>query len=189
MKNQQTVYATGKLYWAKIVGQDALVDNYEKTGREWTFEFQPDDTSFLKEARLLDRLKDPLAYAGRLEQRGEVEKAQKAREMAEGRTDYLLIKKAELNKEGKANKPFKIIDSDNKEWDDRKIGNGSTADVKLSIIDWGPGKKKSIWCSAIRVQDLIPYEDDGGGIFGGMDGNSPKPSSAPVLEDDDDLPF
>lgn len=195
-----TVFVSGKVYWAKIVGDGALTNNYEGTGREWTFEFEPDDVSFLKDHRLLDRLKDPLAYANRLEERGEDEKAEKAREFAKGRGDYLLIKKAEFDKDGNKNAPFKIVDSDNQPWgEDRLIGNGTTVDVKLNVIDWGPGKKKSIWCSAIRVQDLVPYEADD---FAGMDNPKAKPAATKVskpktkaaadefaAELDDDLPF
>lgn len=194
-----TVFTTGKVYWAKIVGDKALTNNYEGTGREWTFEFEPEDPSFLKDHRLLDRLKDPLAYAKRLEDRGEHERAEKAREAAEGRGDYLLLKKAEFNKDGEKNPPFKIVDEDNQPWgDERLIGNGSTVDLKLNIIDWGAGKKKSIWCSAIRVKDLVVYETD---EFAGMDGDSPKPKAektqkpktkalAEEFEDlDDDIPF
>jgi hypothetical protein len=195
-----TVFVSGKVYWAKIVGDKALTNNYEGTGREWTFEFEPDDVSFLKDHRLLDRLKDPMAYANQLEERGEDEKAEKARESAKGRGDYLLIKKAEFNKDGEKNPPFKIVDSDNQPWgEDRLIGNGSTVDLKLNIIDWGAGKKKSIWCSAIRVQDLVVYETD---EFAGMDGPSaPKPAATKVSKPktkaaaeefadlDDDIPF
>lgn len=191
-----TVFTTATLYWPKIVGRKALVSNYDGDGREWTFEAEVDDTSFLKEHRLLDRLKDPLAYAERLEARGEDERAKAAREAAEGRGDYLLIKKSEFNKDGEENPPFKIIDADNEPWgEERLIGNGTKADLKLTIVDWGVGKKKSIWCSAIRVTDLVSYESDD---FAAMDEGKPKrkakakPKTKKVeeLADlDDDLPF
>lgn len=172
MANRSTkVFATGKIYWAKIVGERALVPNYDQDGREWTFEFEPDDPSFLKEHRLLDRLKDPMAYALRLREKGEDEKAEVAASHAEGRKDYLLIRKPELTKDGAANEPFRIYDEDNKPWgEERLIGNGSTVDVKLDIRDWGVGKKKSIYAAAIRVTDLVPYESD---EFAGMDNAKP----------------
>jgi hypothetical protein len=200
--NSKTVYAKGTIYWAKIVGDQALVSNYDGDGKEWTFEFEPEDPSFLKEHRLLDRLKDPLAYALRLEERGESEKAEAAREAAEGRGDYLLLKKPELDRDGKKNTPFNIYDADNQPWgESRLIGNGTKADVKLSIIDWGVGKKKSIYCKAIRITDHVPYESN---PFGGMD-NEPakaltkaaaktqKPKTKATADDfaelDDDIPF
>ena len=170
------VFARGKVYWAKIVGDRALKSNYDGTGREWSFEFEPEDPSFLKEHRLLDRLKDPLAYANRLEDRGEREKAEKARKDAEGRGDYLDLKKPELNRDGQKNEPFRIYDENNEPWDDRLIGNGSVVDVKLDIRDWGVGKKKSIYCAAIRVRDLVPYTAN---EFSGMDGDDEYDAPAP----------
>ena len=171
-----TVYASGKVYWASIVGDQALRPNYDGDAKEWSFEFEPNDTSFLKDHRLLDRLKDPLAYAERLEQRGEDEKAKAARESAEGRTDYILLKKPELDRDGNKNPPFNIYDDDNQPWgEDRLIGNGSEVDVKLSIVDWGPGKKKSIYCKAIRVTNHVPYESN---PFGGMDNANGAPAKA-----------
>ena len=193
-----TEFVKATLYWPKIVGDKALVNNYANTGREWPFAAEPEDTEFLKKHRLLDRLKDPLAYANRLEDRGLDDKAEAARQAAEGRSDYLLLKKPEFNKDGEKNPPFRIIDSDNEPWgEERLIGNGSKADLKLTIVDWGPGKKKSIWCAAIRVTDLVSYQSD---EFAGMD-SSPakeeKPKRKPrtkktddeMADLDDDIPF
>lgn len=203
-KKTTKVFASGTVYWAKIVGEKALVSNYDGDGREWTLEFEPDDPSFLKEHRLLDRLKDPMAYANRLEERGEDEKAEAARAAAEGRGDYLLLRKPEFTKTGDKNDPFRIYDEDNQPWDDRLIGNGSRVDIKLNIVDWGAGKKKSIYCQAIRVRDLVSYESN---EFSGMDEDmTPKKpsatkaktatkkvktkSAAEEFEDlDDDIPF
>jgi hypothetical protein len=192
------VFATGKVYWAKIVGDQALKQNYDGTGREWSFEFEPEDTSFLKDHRLLDRLKDPMAYALRLQERGEDEKAKTAAEFAEGRGDYLVLKKPELTKDGNKNLPFKIYNADGEPWNGDLIGNGSTVDVKLEIVDWGVGKKKSIYCAAIRVKDLVPYVVD---EFAGMDGdkssddklypvkNASRKKVDVELDDLDDIPF
>ena len=197
------VFARGKVYWAKIVGDQALKQNYDGTGREWSFEFEPEDPSFLKEHRLLDRLKDPLGYANRLEDRGEREKAEKAREAAEGRGDYLVLKKPEFTRDGQKNDPFRIYDENNEPWDDRLIGNGSVVDVKLDIRDWGVGKKKSIYCTAIRVRDLVPYEvDEFAGMDNEYDAPAPKTRKDPparkaktklsgddLADLDDDIPF
>lgn len=198
MANKSTkVFVSGTVYWAKIIGDEALVTNYDGDGKEWSIEFEPDDVSFLKEHRLLDRLKDPLAYAGRLRDKGEDDKAQKAEEAAAGRGDYLILRKSELNKDGDKNKPFTVYDADNQPWDDRLLGNGTKVDMKLDIRDWGPGKKKSIYATAIRVTDLVPYESD---PFAGMDKptakpepRKAKPAKAPLAEldgdDEDEIPF
>lgn len=176
-----TVFATGRLYWAKIVGDGALHDNYERTAREWSLEFVPNDVSFLKEHKLLDRLKDK----------------EDAKNPDKG--EFLVIRKPELNGEGKKNDPIRIYNENDEPWDDRLIGNGTVADLKLRIIDWGKGKKKSIWVTAIRVTDLVPYESS---EFGAMDGDSkakkPKATTAkkaatkePAFDEDldDDIPF
>lgn len=189
MAKSTKVFTKATLYWPKIVGDNALVSNYDGDGREWTFELEPEDTGFLKTHRLLDRLKDPLAYALRLEDRGEKEKAEVARQNAEGRGDYLLIRKPEFNFKGEKNAPFRIYTADNEPWpEDQLIGNGSKADVKLDIRSWGPGKKDSIYAVAIRITDLVPYQSD---EFAGMDelesGTKSKPKKK--SEDLDDIPF
>jgi hypothetical protein len=213
MSKSKTVFITGTLYWFKGVNRGQAVQNYDGDGYEWTFEVEPDDIEFLKEHRLLDRLKDPLAYAVKLEKKykqyGDEEdkrKAEKAREAAEGRGDYLILRKPTTDKDGNETDPFRIYDENNEPWDrDTMIGNGSKADLKLSIIDWGPGKKQSIYCKAIRITDHVPYESD---EFAAMDAQEetaktapkktrakpkkaePKASSAENFEDlDDDIPF
>ncbi len=197
-----TVFVSGTVYWASIVGDKALRKNYDGDGREWSFEFEPEDASFLKEHRLLDRLKDPFAYADRLDDRGESDKAAAVREMNAGRGDYLLLKKPELNRDGEKNEPFRIYDENDQPWgEERLIGNGSKVDVKLSIVDWGVGKKKSIYAKAIRVTEHVPYETS---EFSGMDngnkapvkkaeGKVAKPKTKAKADDfadlDDSIPF
>ena len=180
----KTVFASGRLFWPKIVGERALTNNYEGTAKEWTMEFEPEDTEFLKEEGLLDRLKEK----------------EDAKNPDKGR--FLVLRKPELNYEGEKNAPIRIYDEDNEQWpEDRLIGNGSKADLKLKIVDWGKGKKKSIWVLAVRVTDLVGYETD---EFGAMDAEKgetkpKKAKAAPkkttkVKEDtpedlDDDIPF
>ncbi|QDP56949.1 MAG: hypothetical protein Unbinned2691contig1000_23 [Prokaryotic dsDNA virus sp.] len=183
MSESTIVFAKGRLFWPKIVGDRALVNNYEGTGKEWTLEFEPEDTSFLKEHKLLDRLKDK----------------EDAKNPDKG--PYLNLRKPELNYEGKKNDPIRIYNEDNEPWgEDKLLGNGTVADVKLKITDWGKGKKKSIWVLAVRVTDLVPYETN---EFGAMDDSSeaspkkkakagPKPTktSDDTPEDlEDDIPF
>lgn len=165
------VFASGSIQWAKIVGYKALSNNYDGDAREWTFDFIPDDASFLKEHKLLDRLKTD----------------------KEG-NEYLRIKKSEFTKDGEKNEPFRIYDSEDQPWgDERLIGNGSRVDVKLDIRDWGVGKKKSIYAAAIRVTDLVSYQSN---EFAGMDKGKvaaePKKVAMTVLAElddlDDDLP-
>lgn len=173
-----TVFASGKIYWAKIVGERALHPNYDGDAREWSYEFEPDDPSFLKEHKLLDRLKDKNAV--------------------DGRGPYLVLRKPELNRDGEKTDPIRIYTADNEPWDENElIGNGSSVDVKLRIVDWGKGKKKGIYTNAVRVTDHVPYISN---EFGAMDGDEAptkpkkgkvaKQSSVDTLDDlDDDIPF
>lgn len=174
MANKSTkVFASGKVKWAKIVGERALSPNYDGDAREWSFDFYPEDTTFLKDHKLLDRLKTD----------------------TDG-NDYIRIKKPEFNKEGEKNEPFRIYDADDTPWDDRLIGNGSDVDVKIDIRDWGVGKKKSIYAAAIRVTDLVEYQSN---EFAGMEKSTKKPSAKKkvpgktILQElddlDDDVPF
>lgn len=143
--NKATVFMSGKLYWAKVLGEPR--PNYGGDAREWTFEFEPDadGLAVLKQHKLTDRLKD------KYEDRGK----------------FLVLRKPEFNKDGNPNPPIRIYDGEDSEWERNKlIGNGSAADVKLDIRDYGVGKKKGVYPVAIRVTDLVAYQSS---EFGGMD--------------------
>jgi len=161
------IFSKGKVYWAKIIG--APRTNYDGDGREWAFEFEPEDTSFLKTHGLLDRLKNK----------------------HEDRGPYIILRKKELNAAGEKNEPIRVYDEDNNAWDDRLIGNGSSADAKLVVVDYGKGKKKGLYIQALRITNLIPYVTS---EFGGMDGGEAKPAKKPSNkvsfdELEDDIPF
>lgn len=170
--NKATVFMTGKLYWAKIIGEPR--PNFAKDGREWAFEFEPDEegAKALKQHKLADRLKD------KYEDRGK----------------FLTLRKPEFNKDGNPNPPIRVYDADDNEWPkDKLIGNGTTAHLKVDIRDYGVGKKKGIYPAAIRVVDLVEYQSS---EFGAMDAGDFKAAKPPKDEEfkkdfglDDDLPF
>ena len=171
MSDSETVFVRGKVYWAKVVGYEALVDNYERTGREWTYELIPDDTTFLKDHKLLDRLKD------------------KTDERNPDKGPYLVLRKPEFTRDNEKNKPIPIYDTDTTPWDGRKLGNGTEVVAKLSIRDWGKGKKKGIYTNALRIEELVPYE--GGGAFSAYDAGDQEKLGKRAVDSvlDDDLPF
>ena len=143
-----TIFVTAPIYWAKVLGEPR--PNYDGDAREWTVEVEVTDElrDHLKTHRLLDRVKDKNATGGRGE--------------------YIVLKKKELTKEGNKNSPIRIYDSEDQPWDETKLlGNGTIADVKITIADYGVGKKKGLYPEAIRVQTLVPYQSS---EFGGMDG-------------------
>lgn len=177
--NKATVFLSGKLYWAKVLGEPR--PNYGGDAREWTFEFEPDEkgVAILEQHGLADRLKD------KYEDRGK----------------FLVLRKSEFNKDGNPNQPIRIYDDEDQEWDRTKlIGNGSEGDVKLDIRDYGVGKKKGVYPVAIRVTNLVVYQS---AEFGGMDKAEQEAAGAPApkarkaapkakFDDDnldDDIPF
>ena len=178
--SKATVFMSGKLYWAKVLGEPR--PNYGGDAREWTFEFEPDENgiALLKKHKLTDRLKDKYED--------------------QGRGKYLVLRKTEFNKDGNPNTPIRIYDGDDNEWDrSNLIGNGSEADVKIDIRDYGVGKKKGIYPVAIRVTDLVAFQSS---EFGGMDKADDEEVAAPApkgkvkkdafKEDfglDDEIPF
>lgn len=171
-----TLFLTGKIYWAKILGKP--VPNYERTGNEWTFEFEPDaeGVKAVKALKLGDRLKTKYE--------------------ADGRGAFLTLRKKELSNDGSPNEPLRVYDGEDSPWPDNTlIGNGSVGDVKLDVRDYGVGKKAGIYPVALRVTELIKYES---AEFGGMDKPDTKPktkakSAAPDFKADfnldDDIPL
>lgn len=149
-----TVFMSGKVYWAKILG--APVPNYNRDGKEWTLEFEPDADGLkaLKAQKLGDRLKDK----------------------GDGRAPYITLKKSELSQDGTPNAPIRVYNSDNEDWDKNTlIGNGSSGDIKLDIRDYGVGKKKGIYPVALRITEHVPYQSS---EFGSMDKADGKPVKA-----------
>lgn len=201
--NKQTIFVTGKLSWAKVLG--APVVNYNKDGREWAFEVEPNEAGIQKllKAGLADRIKGKGYNIGTKGQHKE-------------REPFIQLKKGEFTKDGNPNTPIRIYDEDDNLWDAKLneqgnptnlIGNGSEADVKLDVRDYGPGKKSGVYPAAIRVTDHVPYEST---EFGNMDeqegeayaGNAPVKRAKAVKKDtvaedfgtpeanlDDDVPF
>lgn len=173
--NKAVEFLSGKLYWAKVTG--APVPNFGGDAREWTFEFEPDEAgvAILKKHKLADRLKEK----------------DDAKNPDKGR--FLVLRKKEFSADGKENPPIRIYDGEDNEWDRSKlIGNGSAADVKIDIRDYGVGKKKGVYPVAIRVTELVSYQSSEFGGMGKDEGTPAKKAKtkAGFAEDlDDDIPF
>lgn len=172
MADRATVFVKGFVSWAKVLPKQ-LCKNYDGTGKEWSLDFTPDDTSFLKDFKLTDRLKD----------KGDDRKA------------FLHFRKPEFNADGKPNEPYRIYDADGEAWSPTTfLGNGTRVDVKVSIVDNGKGKKSGLYAQAIRVRDHVPYHTD---EFAGMDGedvgvqksNMSSNAGKEFEELEDDVPF
>lgn len=182
-ENATTYYITGRVFWPKIVGEKALHDNYERTGREWSYEFEPDDVEFLKTERLLDRLKE------------------KEDPKNPDKGPFLNLRKPEFTRAGDKNEPIRIYNADDTPWDETvSLGNGTRVDAKLRVVDYGKGKKKGIYTTALRITELVPYVSNEFGGMGKTDTPAkpaakskvakPAKSAAEYLDDlDDDIPF
>lgn len=112
--------------------------NYNRDGFEWTFDFTPD-------AEGLATLKAQ-GLASKIKNKGDE------------RGDFIQLKQKEKTVAGKLNDPITVCDAKNRLWNpDIKIGNGSTAEVKIDIVDYGKGKPTGVYPRAIRVLDLVQY--------------------------------
>lgn len=175
-RSKSVEFLSGKVYWCKVLGNPR--PNYGGDALEWTFEFEPDEAgvAILKKHGLTNRLKNKY----------------------EDRGPFLTLRKSELSRDGNPNTPIRVYNEDNEAWDENTlIGNGSSADVKLDIRDYGPGKFAGIYPVAIRVTELVPYVSS---EFGAMDAENDeekadtkparKSAKQKVMEDlDDDIPF
>ena len=127
-------YLRGKAYYAKVLGNP--VDNYNKDGKEWTIELEPDDVSKkrLKDLKLDDRVT-----------KGE-------------NKDRILFRQREKRADGEVNKAITVVDANNRPWpQDKLIGNGSIVDIKIKVKDYGKGKKLGVYPQAIRVLEHVEY--------------------------------
>lgn len=168
MADKTVEFFTGELMWCKVLGDP--VDNYNKDGKEWTFELILNDASkaILKKHKLTDRIKEK-DYG-----------------------DTIIFKqKADPWPDGKARDPIRVYDAGDNDWDrDIKIGNKSVVDVKVNIVDNGKGRFKGVYPQAVRVKTHIPYESS---EFGRMDPDI----AAPAVKDtfkadfglDDEIPL
>jgi hypothetical protein len=136
----QTITLRGKLSFAKVL-EHQLSLNYNKDGREWKvdLEITPDDAKGLKSVGIADRVKTKDEYLSG--------------------NPFLSFKQAELKKDGSPNETIKVTDILGKPWDQEKeLGNGTVADLKFVVVDYGKGMKKGVYIRAIRVLEHVPYE-------------------------------
>ena len=181
--NKTILFLSGKLSWAKVLGDPVLY--YTKDARQWTFEIEPNEKGLqaLIKNGLTDRIKGQGYNTGTKNQHKD-------------RPPFIQLKKSEFSKDGSPNNPIRIYDQEDQDWDkDKLIGNGSLADVKVDIRDYGVGKIKGIYPVAIRVTDHVPYESS---EFGGMDEDenegaskkaAPKVNIQKDFELDDEIPL
>lgn len=139
------MYLKGEILWAKVLGEP--VQNYNKDGNEWTFDFVPDADSLktMVENGLKDKIKGKGFNTGRTGQYAD-------------RAPFVRFVQKELRADGKKNDPITVVDARNHLWDpDVKIGNESLVEVKANVVDYGKGKPTGLYSKAIRVLDHKPF--------------------------------
>jgi hypothetical protein len=124
----------------KVLGDP--VPNYNRDGHEWTFDFTPDADAVAE----LRRLKVD----------------HKLKNKGDERENFLTLKQRAIGADGKPYRPITVVDGHNRLWDPEvKIGNGSTVEVKLDVVDYGKAKaaiaRYGLYPIAIRVLDHKPY--------------------------------
>lgn len=130
-----TYFVRGKGYWMKVLGPPQL--NYDKDGREWTFEFKPNEEG--------QELFNELGVGDRVN-KGE-------------NKDRILFRQREKRADGTLNRALTVVDAMNKPWNQGTlIGNDSDIEVKFRYVDNGKGRKASLYPQGIRVLQLVPYE-------------------------------
>ena len=149
MPNQtEIVYLRGKLHWAKVLGEP--VDNYDKNGKEWTFDVELDKSGVKQmngikvQGKLVKNIKN------RDDERGDfVSFKQVYRELAPDR-----------NGDARFTTAPDVLDAAGNAWpEDEKLGNGTVADIKFKVVDYGKGKYAGVYPMALRILDHVPYKD------------------------------
>ena len=129
----------GKIYYAKVFRDGA--ENYERDGREWSFDFLVD------KATLQEMEKEGVRA--------------KPKNKGDDRGDYYQFRKPILKKDGSPAKPIEVVDKAGAPWDpDVAIGNESVVEIKYLLKEFEYKDKKGIKRNilAIRVVDHVPYE-------------------------------
>lgn len=139
----EVITLRGKTNYAKILGEP--MDNFDKNGKEWKLDF------ILEDRKDLARLK-ALNVSDRVKQK---------EDYLDGAPHMTLRQKTEQVEENGRKvwkNRLKIVDVTGQPWDETKlVGNGSVADIKLRIADYGRGMKAGIYIVGIRILELVPY--------------------------------
>lgn len=138
----ESVFITvrGKLNYAKILGNP--VPNYEGDGKEWKLDILP-----------LDEAKVRAAF----KREGVSERIKQKEEYMDG-APYISLRQREMTKAGAKNESPRVEDVTGAIWpQDKLLGNGTIADVKIRIADYGKGLKKGMYISGVRILEHVPY--------------------------------
>ena len=163
MSDSTTLTFRGEMHWAKVLGGPVL--NYDKNGKEWTFDFIPND---------------PEAARAELKALGVADRLRSKEGHLDGRP-YMTFKQKELKADGKPNDPIEIVDIIGDAWDQNKlIGNGTIADVRFVVVDFGAKRYKGMYPRNVRILEHVPYERK---VFNDLDPNDEFYNAAKAAEE------
>ena len=141
MANDKILVLRGELNWAKIIGKPRPHTGnpkYDK-GPYWSVDLTPDEKSrkLIKAAGIADKLREPDEKDTRTE-------------------SFLSLKVLENKANGEKNTAPPIVDIQGQPWDDKLIGNGSVADLKVKVVDFGD--TVGAYLQGVRILRHVTYE-------------------------------
>lgn len=149
----KTIVIRGVLDYAKVLGaprKHTGLAKYDK-GPYWSVDVTPDAKSMeLIEALDLDSKLRP--------KKKKDEDKLKADKNRVGKGKFLSFRHLLNRPDGSENAPIRVVDARGNEWGNALIGNGTVADVKVKVVDYGEGSDKGTYIQAIRILDHVPYE-------------------------------
>lgn len=133
-----------KGFWCKVVGNP--VPGFDEGSLEWSFDVSLDEATVDGKPAL-----DVLKAAGL---------GPRIKNKDDEKGNFLHLKRNAVKRDGEPAKPIQIVDSQNKPWDDRKIGNGSILNVSVMVQEYGDKKKPKVTVRpmALQVWSLVPYD-------------------------------
>lgn len=179
----------GVLDYAKLTGSARPHTGHAKydKGPSWSTDITPDKKSrkLLVDNGLEEKLKEP--------------KASDTKRV--GTEEFITLRVLENRADGTKNDPPTVKDVRGNLWTGGLLGNGTVADIKVKVKDYGAASEKGVYLQAVRILEHVPYEsndfaplseDDKYFATSEESAAEPEPESAPSknLDDlDDDVPF
>lgn len=145
MSDSVTSVIRGTLNWAKILGEPRMNTFTEE--REWSVDVTPDENSMkiIKALKITERLREPKENDPREE-------------------PFLSFRQKEFRTnastgEKTANRPITVVGVDGRPWDQSSLlGNGTLADIKFRVKNFGKGKPVGVYLQAVRILEHVPFE-------------------------------
>lgn len=178
--------------WAKVLPEQLKFNEYSGEN-EWSVDVTPDarGLAVIKANGIGDKMRTPKEKDSRKE-------------------DFISFRQREKRKDKDGNmvknRLISIVDAAGNAWPEKvELGNGTIADVKFNVKDYGAGKKKGAYIDAIRVLKHVPYEKTSGfepldeddeffaagedDFMEGVDTSSAEQTKPNPDDLDDDVPF